>query len=303
MKYKDWLSQWLICYIKPRTKQRTYQKYCLQIRRHILPDLGDYEMSELTALRLQKFVVVLSDKGLSASTQNGIISVVKQSLKNAARLNVVDREYSDGMLRPKGRERKTGCFTKEEQRKIERYVLESGKPKLLGLVIALYTGVRIGELLALEWSDVDLKKGQISVWKSCYDGWENGRYVKIVEAPKTPSSVRDVPVPKQLTPIFKELKRNAASSYVIGGKKKYGVQVRSYQRTFENVLKKLGIPHKGFHALRHTFATRALECGMDVKTLSEILGHSDPNVTLRRYAHSLLEHKKQMMDKVGKLLR
>jgi integrase len=79
--------------------------------------------------------------------------------------------------------------------------------------------------------------------------------------------------------------------------------MRSYQRTFESLLIKLNIPHKGFHALRHTFATRALECGMDVKTLSEILGHKNPTITLNRYVHSLLEHKTEMMNRLGKLLQ
>lgn len=303
MKYKDWLVQWLTYYVKPRTKQRTYEKYCIQTKRHIIPDLGHYEMEDLTAIRLQQFVVLLSEKGLSGNTQNGVISVVKQSLKNAVIFNVVEKEYSDRIKRSKKIERQIGCFTKEEQRKIEEFALTSAKSKMRGIVIALYSGLRIGELLALQWADVDLKKGEISVNKSCYDSWENGRYVKKIEEPKTQNSVRVIPIPKQLVPIFKELKRKKAFDYVISNQCSHGVQIRSYQRTFESVLKKINVPHRGFHSLRHTFATRALECGMDVKTLSEILGHSDPNITLRRYAHSLSEHKKQMMDRVGKLLK
>ena len=88
----------------------------------------------------------------------------------------------------------------------------------------------------------------------------------------------------------------------MGGRSEYGAQVRSYQKTFELLLKRLRIPHKGFHSLRHTFATRALECGMDVKTLSEILGHKNPTITLKRYAHSMMEHKAEMMNRLGKLL-
>lgn len=89
---------------------------------------------------------------------------------------------------------------------------------------------------------------------------------------------------------------------MVCGKSSYGAQIRSYQKTFEVALRKLDIPHKGFHSLRHTFATRALECGMDVKTLSEILGHKNPMITLNRYAHSMLEHKRDMMNRIGKLL-
>ena len=303
MKYKDWLEQWLTCYVKTRTKQRTYEKYCIQTKRHIIPNLGHYEMEELTALRLQQFVVVLSEKGLLSNTQNGVISVVKQSLKNAVDLNIVEKEYSNRIRRPKKNERQVGCFTKEEQRKIEAFALTSAKLKTRGIIIALYTGLRIGELLALQWSDVDLTNGQLAVRKSCYDAWENGRYVKKIEEPKTQNSLRTIPIPKHLVRLFEELKTKNACAYVISNHRTHGVQIRSYQRTFESILKKLNIPHRGFHSLRHTFATRALECGMDVKTLSEILGHSDPNVTLRRYAHSLTEHKKQMMDRVGNLLK
>lgn len=102
-------------------------------------------------------------------------------------------------------------------------------------------------------------------------------------------------------PYLRQIKRRAKSEFVIADGDK-PVFVRSYQRTFELLLKKLKIKRKGFHALRHTFATRALECGMDVKTLSEILGHKNATVTLNRYVHSMLEHKTQMMNRLGKLL-
>lgn len=110
-----------------------------------------------------------------------------------------------------------------------------------------------------------------------------------------------IPLPKQLLPKLKSIKKNGNSDFVVSAGDK-AVSVRSYQRSFELLLKKLNIPHRGFHALRHTFATRALECGMDVRTLAEILGHKNPTVTLNRYAHSLLEHKTAMMNRLGKLL-
>ena len=102
--------------------------------------------------------------------------------------------------------------------------------------------------------------------------------------------------------MLKSIKKRSKSEYVVANGPN-PVCVRSYQRSFTLLLRKLKIPHKGFHALRHTFATRALECGMDVKTLSEILGHKNATVTLNRYVHSLMEHKQEMMNKVGKLLQ
>lgn len=174
---------------------------------------------------------------------------------------------------------------------------------MFGVVLCLYTGLRIGELLALEWGDIDFQKGIISVSKSCHDGKDdNGRFARITDTPKTETSEREIPFPKQLIPYVRNLKKDSNSVYVVASNSEKPISVRAYQRSFELFLKRLNIQHKGFHSLRHTFATRALECGMDVKTLSEILGHKNSAVTLNRYVHSLMDHKRDMMNKLGKLL-
>lgn len=303
MKYKDWLTEWLTYHVKPVTKKRTYEKYCMTARKHISPKLGEYDMLELSARVLQRFTVELSESGLSSNTVNGIVSILKLSLKRAVAFGAASAQYSDAVSRPKAREKRVECFGKDEQRKLERYIIESKREKLLGIVLCLYTGLRIGELLALTWDDIDLTGGIMRISHSCHDEWASGHYVKVIDTPKTANAYRSVPIPAPLLPRLKEHRRRAVGLFVIQGDAEYGAQVRSYQRTFELVLKRIGLPHKGFHALRHTFATRALEVGMDVKTLSEILGHGDPAVTLKRYVHSMLEHKKEMMNKVGKLLQ
>lgn len=168
-------------------------------------------------------------------------------------------------------------------------------------VLCLYLGLRIGELLALTWNDIDFNKSTLSVTKTCHDGYIDGKRCVIADTPKTENSRRDIPLSKPILSLLREIKKQSKSEYVISDNGS-AVFVRSYQRTFELLLKRLKIPHKGFHALRHTFATRALECGMDVKTLSEILGHKNATITLNRYAHSLWEHKSEMMNKLGKLL-
>lgn len=122
-----------------------------------------------------------------------------------------------------------------------------------------------------------------------------------MNSPKTETSRRMIPIPKQLLPLLKEWKKKSRSAYVVANGEK-SISIRGYQRMFERFLNRIGIPHKGFHALRHTFATRALGCGMDVKTLSEILGHKNATVTLNCYVHSLVEHKRDMMNLVGKLI-
>ena len=207
----------------------------------------------------------------------------------------------DKIKRPKTKEKDVSCFTLPQQKKIEQTVLTSKKPKLFGIVLCLYSGLRIGELLALEWSDIDFNKGTIAINKTCHDGRdENGKLCRIIDTPKTTSSKRTIPIPKQLLPLLKEHKKKSNSQYIVSSNG-HGITVRSYQRSFELLQKRLGIERKGFHSLRHTFATRALECGMDVKTLSEILGHKNATVTLNRYAHSMMEHKKEMMNKLGKI--
>ncbi len=303
MKYKIWLEEWLELYVKVSTKERTYKKYRQQVEKYIIPQLGDYDANALSAISLQKFAVWLTEQDLAVSTVNFIVTVLKSSLKRGVSLGIIDKQYSDVIVRPKIRASKVVCFNKEEQKRIENYILQQGQPHLFGILFCLYTGLRIGELLALTWEDIDFQSGTVAVTKSCYDNWEKGKYIKVIDTTKTESSERVIPLPKRIIVYLKALRKLTNSKYIVSGKTEYGAQVRSYQRTFERLLKRLNIKHRGFHALRHTFATRALEVGVDVKTLSEILGHQDPSITLRRYTHSLMEHKTEMMNKVGQLLR
>ena len=309
MKYRQWLNEWLENYVKFSAKPRTYERYRQVAERHLMPNLGGYDMDELSPLVLQRYITGLLKSGnlntgfgLSPNSVNSIINVIQGSLRVAHRLGYVKANLSDKIFRPKRAERPVECLSVGEQRKIEDEILKSGESRLFGIIICLYTGLRLGELLALEWSDIDLTTGVLTVSKSCHDGIrEDGTFGRIVDTPKTSSSARSIPLPKQLLPILKEAKKKRRGVYVVtvNGKE---MPVRKYQRQFGILLKKLNIPHRGFHSLRHTFATRALECGMDVKTLSEILGHKNPTVTLNRYVHSMSDHKKQMMNAVGKLL-
>lgn len=305
MKYIDWLVQWLENYIRPSVKVRTYERYKLIVEQHIKDKIGGIELNDLSPLVLQSFITGLlqngngkTGKGLSANSVNAVISVLKNSLRTAHLLGLTKEYAADKIKRPKLKEKPVECFTLAEQKRIEQAIFTGKKDKQYGIILCLYSGLRIGELIALQWSDIDLTKGILTVSRSCHDG-KGGL---IVDEPKTTSSRRVIPLPKQLLPILKGIKKKSDSPFVVSANGK-PVSVRSYQRSFELLLKKLNIPHKGFHSLRHTFATRALECGMDVKTLSEILGHKNPTVTLNRYAHSLMEHKAEMMNRLGKLLR
>ena len=124
----------------------------------------------------------------------------------------------------------------------------------------------------------------------------------VIDKPKTKKSNRIIPLPDKLINLLQLTKNKSTSDYILSTKTNNMVDIRSYQRTFESILNKCGIKHYNFHCLRHTFATRALELGMDIKTLSEILGHTNVAITLNRYAHSLLEYKIQEMNKISSLL-
>lgn len=308
MTYKNWLNEWLEYYIKPVSKIRTYERYCgLSI--HISKHLGNFEINELSPFVLQKFITEISEKGniktgapLSPNTVNAIITVLQNSLKTAFTIGLIDVYAGDKIKRPTVTEKAVECFSLSEQKAIETAILNGKKSKLIGVIICLYTGLRIGKLLALEWKDIDFTKGIISISKSCHYGHdENGDYKRFTDTPKTSHSIRNIPLPKQLISLFKQLKKSNDSQYVVSENGK-PIAVRSYQRSFELLQKRLKLKRRGFHALRHTFATRAIECGMDIKTLAEILGHKNSTVTLNRYAHSLMEHKIEMMNRIGKLL-
>ena len=304
MKYIDWLNLWLENYVRPSVKVRTYERYKLIIDCHILDKIGGMELNELSPFALQSFITELlqsgnkrTGKGLSANSVNGVVTVIQSSLKAAHMLGLTKEYTADKLKRLKLKEKPVECFTLAEQKQIEQAVLTGKKDKLYGVLLCLYSGLRIGELIALQWTDIDLAKGILTVSKSCHDSKDG----LVIDEPKTQSSRRMIPLPKQLLPILKSVKKKSDSPFVVSANGK-PVSVRSYQRSFELLLQRLHIPHKGFHSLRHTFATRAIECGMDVKTLSEILGHKNPTVTLNRYAHSLMEHKRDMMNRLGKLL-
>lgn len=302
MLYEEWLNEWMEIYVKISVKERSYKNYMQRLNKYILPELGKCELEELTALRLQMFSTRLWSMGISSSTINSVVTIIKSSLKKGVALGIIEKQYSDVLVRPRLKSNVVSSFTVAEQKKIERYVINRNRPCLFGILLCLYTGLRIGELLALTWDDVDFIKGTVAITKSCHDTWVGNRYIKVFDSTKTACSERIIPLPKKLVNIMRRLRQKTGSKFVVAGRSEYGAQIRSYQRTFELVLKRLNIEHKGFHALRHTFATRALEVGMDVKTLSEILGHRSPSITLARYAHSMLEHKMEMMNKVGRLL-
>ena len=311
MKYNDWLNFWLEHIVKPQTKQRTLWLYRSIVQGKLRETIGSKDLSELTPIFLQKFVSDLavngnkkSGNGLASNSINCIITIIQSSLKAAFSFGVLNAYTADRIKRPRIFERPISCFTVKEQKTLENAVLSAKNKSLFGVMLCLYTGLRIGELLALTWADIDLKKGLLTVDKTCYDASDgNGHYCRMIDAPKTPSSMRHIPLPYYLTVLLRGKREGSVGEYVISSPSGKPIAIRSYQKSFSLLLSRLQLPHHGFHALRHTFATRALESGMDVKTLAEFLGHKSASVTLNRYVHVLNDHKRAMVNKLWKTLQ
>ena len=281
----EWLKNWLNSQgtLKPTTKQI----YKSHIDNNINPGLGKIPLKKLNRDILQGFVNSLN---LSASTVKSIFSILKSALSSAEDNGLILNIW-DKVKLPKKEKNIVQILTVTQQKRLES-VLSS--PVDVGIWICLYTGLRIGEVCALKWTDINFETLTLTV-NSTQARTENG--IEII-APKSKSSKREIPIPVIITNKLKEIPQGC--EYVLSKNNK-PVDIRTYRRHFKKLLQKASLPDIKYHALRHTFSTRALEVGMDYKTLSEILGHSSVGITLDLYAHSLKEHKRNEMNKLGRI--
>lgn len=293
-----WLEEQLIF-----VEKRTFLRYKEILETHILPSFAQKEIESINKKDIQNFIINLKTSGnkrtgkeLANNSILQIVSVLKRIFDYAINEEVIMQNPIHN-LKLKYNQKQVEAFTEIEQKKIETYIMKANNIRLYGVIIALYTGVRIGELLALKWEDVNFVENTLLINKTLSPikiSDETG----FISTPKTSSAIRLIHYPKQLNFIFKKLKA-FNGKYVISSYKKGIVTISNYQKTFSKLLQKINIEHKGFHSLRHTFATRAIELGTDIKTLSEILGHSNPTITLNRYIHSSEKQKKFLAKKLG----
>lgn len=312
-KLKDWVLYWLEQIESPKLKRRTYQRYLDIILLQIIGetgDIGDARLEETDFLSLQAFINakfqsgnLITGKGLAYNTVKSILSILKLSLDAAVDAELIPENPARKVRLPNRPECEVEIFSLVEQKRIENVSFTTPKENYLGVALCLYTGLRLGELLALRWEDIDFRQGTLKVTKTaCVLRDGDGAYRIHTDKPKTKSSNRVVPIPTAILLRLKAKRKKSKSPYVICTNKGTPVSNRSYQKTFEVILKKAKVSKKCFHTLRHTFATRALECGMDIKTLSELMGHKTPAITMTRYAHSTMENKKKMINIMGKML-
>ena len=310
MTTQNLLTEWLEIYQKEHIKARTYSRYQGLISMHIVPTLGERNISELGRREIQEFLTQQKKDGnmrngekLSATSTNMMLSVLNLAFEYACDMEYIEENPCIRVRRTKVETKKIEAFTVEEQRAIEMEISRSDDRRLHGILLCLYSGLRIGELLGLTWSDVDLERGVIKITKTVYrEKDESGIWQLCVDTPKTKASDRVIPLPEYITNMLRQDYELAKTPYIVENKKGERMSIRSYQYIFEKLTERAGVRKLNFHALRHTFATRAIECGMDIKTVADIMGHQNASITLNRYAHCMLDHKIEMMQKLPRVL-
>lgn len=306
MTIKELLFMWLDHYKKERVKVRTYSRYQSIIELHLIPEFGDIEIGNLKRRVIQEFLIkkkkggnLISGKSLSSTSINLMLTILSMAFEYAIDMELCEENPCHRLKRIPGDCKQIEAFTREEQKKIEICIKNFNDERLFGILLGFYSGMRIGELIALEWQDIDFDKGFIKVNKTVYrDKSKTGEWELCIDRPKTKSSERVIPLPACIVGLLKKYSMFKKSNYVIENKKGERMSIRSYQYIFEKLTEKVGVRKLNFHAIRHTFATRAIECGIDIKTLSEIMGHKNASITLNRYVHSMLDTKITMMNKL-----
>ena len=296
-------SMWLDS-LRPTRKASTIVKYSNQLDKHILPAFGKKPLSEITNDSMIDFGTrLLSETGLSTKSVSDIISRMK-SIRKYALIHGYDVGFVPECITVPQKQGSIRVLTVEEENKLLKFIREHPDLTSLGILICLFTGIRIGELCALTWNNISLDSMQIYVKRTMQrlqnldENTPAKTYISIDE-PKSRCSIRTIPIPDN---IIDDLTRSYVDdAFVLTGSRISYVEPRTMENRFKSILGKCGIEDANFHALRHSFATRCVEVGFDIKSLSEILGHANVNITLNRYVHPTMELKRENMDKLSEL--
>jgi len=297
----DWLFYWLEELEKPHIKQSTYASYRGKLENHVLPVLGDIKLSRLTEGSIQEWIDGLSAKGLAGSSVNVVFRIFNAAMQKAVYKHCLFVNPCTGVVLPDAGRPEINALTLTEQKELEKQAL-AGKGNE-AVMIALYTGMRIGEISALTWEDIDFDNNLIYVRRTLqritdYD--KSGTKI-IIDLPKSDTSYRVIPFAGHLRALLWSWKTASNSGYVISCKGSFAEpRVISYR--FRQAANKAGLANATFHSLRHTCATRCLERSVDIATLSRLLGHASVKMTLDTYADSTMEQRKTAMTVLDMLL-
>ncbi|CRH47222.1 site-specific tyrosine recombinase XerC [Chlamydia trachomatis] len=299
------LNDVLFSYVQAKKtylKESTYARYSNLIENHIKDSIGSIEMETLTNKDIQLFCDNELLRGTSIIVIKEIVLLIKLAIKRDAKLNGIQPLFIDLDLPSSIKKKKIQILSRNDQKIIINYILENDKYKYSGIILTLMTGLRIGELCALKWTDIDLKKRVIMINKTlqrvCYKGKES----KItITKPKTQNSDREIPISNTLYDFLSSIKPIKRDVFFLTGTDK-STEPRNYRKIYKTLLKHLKITTTSFHALRHTFATRLIENKVDIKTISELLGHASVNITISIYVHSEFNTKRKAVKTLDNLI-
>lgn len=296
---RDAAEQWLTS-AKLRVKPASYANYANIVCKHILPQLGGEYFSSLTTQKLNSFIQnklqygrLDRNGGLSAKTVRDIMRVYR-SIEHYA-----SQEYGvkpTNFTMPKVEKKQLDVFSCIERKRLEQYLLHNLTNTNLGILLCLFTGLRVGELCGLTWGDIDFSQKTLSVKRTVQRINKRGSSEVIIGSPKSKTSIRTVPIPQFLLDLLLQKRKNGKIFLVSGTEKP--TEPRTVQYRFKAVLKDCRMRSVPFHLLRHTYATVCIANGFDPKTLSELLGHADASITLNRYVHSSMQMKQNYVSRL-----
>ena len=286
-------------------KKSSLSAYMLLLENHLLPIFGD--KCEVIEADVQKFVFLKLEQGLSHKTIKDTLIVLKMVLKFGMKSGLIEYQQFDIQYPTEREKSELEVLSKSNQRKIMQYIQEHFTFKNLGIYICLSTGIRIGEVCALTWDDIDIDTGIVSIRKTIQriyiiDG--DKRHTELtLDAPKTKNSIREIPMSRDLIRMLKPIKKVVNNSFYILTNESKPTEPRTYRNYYKGLMSELNIPELKFHGLRHSFATRCIESNCDYKTVSVLLGHSNISTTLNLYVHPNMEQKKKCIDQMFKKLK
>ena len=301
------LSEMWLCSIKSSVRESTWIKYRNILKCNIVPRLGNRNLSEIDYSVISALCNDLMESGgkdqsgLATKTVADALSLTKAVIKYAYRMKyITDCTALDVSVKVKNASLRI-LSVQEQQILISELTEELNLPGL-GIYLCLFTGIRVGELCALTWDDISLENNMIHIHRTMQriQTPDSERKTAIlISKPKSQCSIRDIPIAGALRE--KLVQQAVKEGYVLTGNKTSYIEPRTMQNRFKAIVERCGIRDVHFHTLRHTFATRCIEVGFDVKSLSEILGHANVSITLNRYVHPSMELKQKNMDKLSKL--
>lgn len=293
--FKEWLNM-----KRDTIKSSTEVTYSYFIDKHFIPYFKNLKAMYVTNELIQDFVS--KNPNLSSKTICDMTSLLIQIIRYGQSKRYINYFDFNSIIYPKSPNDELPVLKNSEFIRLVNYVQTNFEIQKIGILLSLFMGMRLGEICALQWEDINFSDETIHIRKTIQrlknlDINAETKTKIVIDTPKSQKSIRDIPIPSFLLTLLKEYK-SGEKTYILTCTTNY-IEPRNYQKKFKIYLEEAGISDINFHALRHTFATRAVEQGFDIKSLSEILGHSSVKFTMERYVHPSNEHKKMNLEKLA----